>query len=119
MTCKLNQLTQLHTTLCNADYGFSVLVEQRIDASGQAARRPADIALPTFDARGPLAVDFVVHHPEGLSLRRTEASSEASLKDAEDAKHREVEDFCHSHGWLFTAMGWNCWEVWAPAVRPF
>ena len=60
-------------------------------------------------------MDFVVHHPEGLSLRRTEAVSEASLKDAEDAKHREVEDFCHSPGLLFMAMGWNFWGGLGPA----
>ena len=35
-------------------------------------------------------------------------------EEAEDAKHREVEDFCHSHGWLFTAMGWNCWGGLGP-----
>ena len=115
VTCKSNQITQRHAALRNAvasvlrEHGLAVMVEQRVDVTTRDLRRPADVAILNLDPRGPLAVDFVVHHPTGLSLRRGEGEDAQTLKDAEEAKHRESEAFCHSHGWLFTAMGWNCW----------
>ena len=31
----------------------------------------------------------------------------------------ESEAFCHSHGWLFTAMGFNCWGGTGPRASAF
>ena len=115
VTCKTNNITQRYSALRIAvanvlrEQGLSVMVEQRVDTVTEDQRRPAGVAILNLDPRGPLAVDFVVHHPTGLSIHRSEGDKAQTLKEAEEAKHRESEAFCHSHGWLFSAMGWNCW----------
>ena len=78
------------------------------------ARRPADIALPNFDSRGPLAVDLVVHHPLSLSQNWAADPVRSSLKAAEEHKLRESEDLCHGNGWLFSPMGWHPWAGVGP-----
>jgi hypothetical protein len=67
VSCKNNSPAQRHNALRDAltdalkAHGVSVMKEVAIGGS----RRPADVGLPNFDARGPTAVDIVVHHPLG------------------------------------------------------
>ena len=73
VNCKMNQPQQRHNALRDAladelkAHGVAVLKEVAVGG----ARRPADLGLPTFDSRGPTAVDLVVHHPLALSENRT------------------------------------------------
>ena len=121
VTCKLNHLSERHNALRNAvasvlrDHGFSTLVEQRLGSDDQ--RRPADIALMNLDPRGPLAVDLVVHHPGGMGTHRSGADALGTLKSREEDKHNASEAYCHSHGWLFSAMGWHTWGGAGPRAN--
>ena len=72
-------------------------------------RRPADVALDTFDPRGPLAIDLVLHHPLAPSASREINAMKASMVDEERRKSEESDELCHSNGWLFTPM---CWHLW-------
>ena len=72
-------------------------------------RRPADIALLSFDSRGSTAIDPVVNHPLCPGHNRTKDEARHSLKQAEEQKVRESEDLCHGNGWLFTPMGFHPW----------
>ena len=69
VSCKLNQPVRRHNALRDAltdvliDLGISCTKEVPI-----GGRRPADIGLPNFDSRGPLAIDLVCTHPSALSL---------------------------------------------------
>ena len=115
VSCKHNQPVQRHHALRDALHG--VLTEQGISASKEVTvsehRRPADLALHNFDARGQVAVDLVVHHPLGLSAALS-GDPKASLRRAEEEKTLASEALCHSVGWLFTAMGWHPWAGLGP-----
>ena len=116
VSCNLNQLQQRHNALRDAlteglkSHGIQANREVAIGG----ARRPADIALPNFDSRGPLAVDLVVHHPLGLSQNWAAEPVRTSLRTAEENKLRESEDLCHGNGWLFSPMGWHPWAGVGP-----
>ena len=116
VSCKLSQPQQRHNALRDAladgllSHGIQTVKEVAIGGN----RRPADIGLPSFDARGPVAVDLVVHHPLSLSQNWAAESIRASLKGAEEQKLRESEDLCHGNGWLFSPMGWHPWAGVGP-----
>ena len=65
VSCKFNQPVARHNALRDAladtlkDVGIACQKEVAIGG----ARRPADLALPNLDQRGPTAIDLVVHHP--------------------------------------------------------
>ena len=73
VSCKFNQPLQRQNALRDAlamelkIHGLTVLKEVAIGGG----RRPADLGLPNFDARGPLAIDLVIHHPLSLSENRS------------------------------------------------
>ena len=77
-------------------------------------QRPADLGLPSFDSRGPLAIDLVVHHPLSLSENRTSELAKTSLKGAEQHKILNSEALCNANGWLFSPMGWHPWAGVGP-----
>ena len=116
VSCKLNQPQQRHNALRDAladglsSHGVQTLKEVAIGGN----RRPADIGLPSFDSRGPVAVDLVVHHPLSLSHNWAAEAVRASLKSVEEHKLRSSEDLCHSNGWLFSPMGWHPWAGVGP-----
>ena len=113
---KYNQPQQRHNALRDAladgllSHGIQAVKEVAIGGN----RRPADIGLPSFDSRGPVAVDLVVHHPLSLSQNRAVEAVRSSLKTAEEQKLRESEDLCHGNGWLFSPMGWHPWAGVGP-----
>jgi len=116
VSCSLNQPSQRHNALrdalADALGSFGIAVQKEVAIGG--ARRPADLALPSFDARGPLAVDLVVHHPLSLSENRSSKDVKASLRGAEDHKVRDSEALCAANGWLFAPMGWHPWAGVGP-----
>ncbi len=77
-------------------------------------QRPADLGLPSFDSRGPLAIDLVVHHPLSLSENRTSELAKTSLKGAEQHKIANSEALCNANGWLFSPMGCHPWAGVGP-----
>jgi hypothetical protein len=111
VSCSFNQPVARHNALRDAladglrEHGIACIKEVAIGG----ARRPADIALPNLDRRGPTAVDLVVHHPLAPAAARGVADERQSLKRAEEAKREESEELCHGNGWLFAPMGWHTW----------
>jgi hypothetical protein len=112
VSCKYNQPQARHNALRNAlaealkEFNISTQLEVPIGG----ARRPADIGLMSFDSRGPLAVDLVVHHPLAPGAHRSVSTTVfASLKAAEEAKIRESAELCSGNNWLFSPMGWHPW----------
>jgi hypothetical protein len=111
VSCRFNQPVARHNALRDAladglrEHGIACMKEVAIGG----ARRPADIALPNLDRRGPTAVDLVVHHPLAPAATRGAADERQSLKRAEEAKRDESEELCHGNGWLFAPMGWHTW----------
>ena len=81
-------------------------------------RRPADLGLLDFDAQGPLEVDLVCTHPGALATGRN-AEPAKPVAAAEKAKIAESEPLCHSHGWLFTPLGWHPWGGVGPHGAAF
>ena len=65
VSCKLNQPTQRHNALRDALAdtlkAHNISVQKEVTIGG--SKRPADIGLPSFDSRGPTAIDLVIHHP--------------------------------------------------------
>jgi hypothetical protein len=111
VSCKQNLPIARHNALRDAladalkARGFTCAKEVAIGG----ARRPADLALPNLDRRGPLAIDLVVHHPLAPSATRTTVLDRKSLKQAEKDKIDKNEELCHGCGWLFAPMGWHTW----------
>ena len=111
VSCKQNLPVARHNALRDAladalkSRGLSCAKEEAVGG----ARRPADLALPNFDRRGPLAIDLVVHHPLAPSATRATILDRSSLKQAELDKLAKSEDLCHGCGWLFAPMGWHTW----------
>ena len=77
-------------------------------------QRPSELGLPSFDSRGPLAIDLVVHHPLSLSENRTSKLAKTSLKGAEQHKIMNAEALSNANGWLFSPMGWHPWAGVGP-----
>lgn len=111
VSCKFNQPIQRHNALCDAL--ADALKENKIACNKEVAiggsRRPADLALPTLDSRGPTAIDLVVYHPLSMGSARSVLTVRRSVRDAELAKIRDSEELCHGNGWLFSPMGWHPW----------
>jgi hypothetical protein len=111
VSCSKNQPTQRHNAVRDAlaqslrNHGITCRTEVAIGTR----RRPADVALDTFDPRGPLALDLVLHHPLAPSASREINAMKASMVDEERRKSEESDELCHSNGWLFTPM---CWHLW-------
>ena len=120
VSCKFNQPTQRHNALRDALH--EVLLEHGIAAQKEVVigegRRPADVALPSFDSKGPTAVDLVVHHPLCPSRALT-GNVKSSLKQAEEEKTAHSESWCQAHGWLFSAVGWHTWGGTGPRGSAF
>ena len=119
VSCKHNQPVRRHHALRNAL--ADVLTEVGIPCVKEVpigGRRPADLGLLNFDAQGPLAVDLVCTHPGALSTGRN-AEPAKPVAAAEKAKIAESEPLCHSHGWLFTPLGWHPWGGVGPHGAAF
>lgn len=116
VSCKLNQPVQRHNALRDALTDelrvHNVVAQKEVPIGG--SRRPADVAMPSLDSRGPVAVDLVVHHPLSLSENRTSDTTKSSLRKAEEQKLKDSEDLCHGNGWLFSPMGWHTWGGLGP-----
>lgn len=121
VSCSKNQPTQRHNAVRDAltqtlrNHGVACRTEVVIGSR----RRPADVALDGFDARGPLAVDLVLHHPLAPSASRDPKAMKKSLADQERKKIEESEELCHSNGWLFAPMGWHLWGGVGPQAAAF
>ena len=112
MSCEFNQPVARHNALRDAlaDALKEVGIGCQKEVAIGGARRPADLALPHMDRRGPLAVDIVVHHPLRASAHYGGGGDcRQSLKQAEERKRAASEDLCHGCGWLFAPMGWHTW----------
>ena len=96
----------LRDALADALKDVGIACQKEVAIGG--ARRPADLALPNLDQRGPTAIDLVVHHPLCPSASRG-GDERGSLKRAEEHKREESEELCHGYGWLFAPMGWHTW----------
>ena len=121
VSCKKNQPTQRHNAVRDAlahtlrNHGITCRLEVAIGSR----RRPAHVALDSFDSRGPLAIDLVLHHPLAPSASREVASMKPSLAEQEKRKIEESEELCHSNGWLFAPMGWHLWGGVGPNAVAF
>ena len=116
VSCGKNQLTRRHHALRDALTevlrAHNVAYRKEVAIGGRS--RPADVALLSFDARGPLAVDLVVHHPLAPGVTREEEKMKSSLSKAEEEKMAESEALCHANGWLFSPLGWHPWSGVGP-----
>ena len=119
VSCKLNKPLRRHHALRNAL--ADVLVEVGVSCVKEVpigGRVPADLGLLHFDSRGPVALDLVCTHPGALS--RSPATEPAkAVSEAEKAKIAESEALCHSHGWLFSPVGWHPWGGVGPHGAAF
>ena len=82
VSCNFNQPQLRHNilrdVLAKELHENHVMVQTEVPIGG--AISPADLALPTFDHRGPLAVDLVIHHPLALSENCSALLARSSLK---------------------------------------
>ena len=82
VSCKLNQLQKRHNLLRDALADclrlHKISVQKEVAIGGM--QRPVDLGLPSFDSRGPVAIDLVVHHTLSLSENRTSELAKTLVK---------------------------------------
>lgn len=121
VSCKLNKPTQRHNAvrdaLANILRIHGIACQTEVAIGGK--QRPADVAVLTMDARGPLALDEVITHPLSLSAVRDPASVKKAVAKAELEKIEKEANVCKENGWLFSPMGWHPWGGAGPHAAAF
>ena len=87
--CKKNGPWQRHNALQGVWHGAFLRagIACRREVAVEGKERPADLLLPSFDPKGPLAIDFTIRHPLPPSVgQHTLEGAKALLRDQEDAK---------------------------------
>ena len=109
-SCTRNHLTNRHHEIRNAiahtlkSHGVSCLTEVQLPGR---LDRPGDIALPTFDSRGPLMVDLCAIHPLAPHHPRNVATVTETLQNKEEAKENKYMLLCRNAGYLFCPLGFH------------
>ena len=71
--------------------------------------RPGDLALPSFDPRGPILLDPCAIHPLAPSRDLTPAQASSALKAKEASKRSKYHDLCAREAYFFSPMVFHLW----------
>jgi len=118
VSCKHNKLTQRHhgvrDALATVLRSFGVPCNTEVPLPSRP-ERPGDIALPSFDPRGPLMVDLCAIHPLAPSRDYSPATVSSTLKEKESAKRAKYHDLCAQDSYFFSPIAFHLWGGLGPS----